>query len=340
MKPSRRQFVQQIGYGMAAAALPWLPRAAGAQADTGKAARDYPLKPITLVVPGPAGGAADAVTRALAQEMGKSLGQALVVDNKPGASGMLAAQIVSRSAPDGYTLLMTHSTPIYYAPYMFSKMAYDPGRDLSFITHLCDAALVLAVNKDVPVNNMAELVAWARKNKGSVAYGSYGVGSAGHLMSAYLNDSRKLDMTHVAYKSEAPHIQDLVGGVVSWGLGTVAAAQGVIKDQRVRPIAIFGPRRLADMPEVATMAEQGFPDAEFNTVAWFTLLAPAGTPKPILQRLEKEAVEIIHSTAMKARFQVFGLESVPGGAAQFRKDFDAVDPVIQKLVKISGVKMD
>ena len=261
-----------------------------------------------------------------------------MVDNKTGASGMLGTQAVARAAPDGHTLLVAYSTPIFYAHHIFAKVPYDIRKDFEFISQLAATSLVMMVNADVPAKNMKEFMAWAQQNKGKVNYGSYGQGSPGHLMSAYLSDSRKLDMTHVAYKSEAPHIQDLAGGVVSWGLGTIAAAQGALKDKRIRPIAIYGPKRLAELPDVATMAEQGFADPEFNTVAWFTLLAPAGTPKPILQRLEKETVEIIHSTAMKARFQVFGLESVPGGAARFHKDFDAVDPVIQKLVRISGVK--
>ncbi|HNE60510.1 MAG TPA: tripartite tricarboxylate transporter substrate binding protein [Ottowia sp.] len=299
---------------------------------------NYPNRPVTLIVPAGAGGGTDVVARVLADELGKRLGQAVVVDNKTGASGMLGTQAVARAAPDGHTLLVAYSTPIFYAHHIFAKVPYDIRKDFEFISQLAATSLVMMVNADVPAKNMKEFMAWAQQNKGKVNYGSYGQGSPGHLMSAYLSDSRKLDMTHVAYKSEAPHIQDLAGGVVSWGLGTIAAAQGALKDKRIRPIAIYGPKRLAELPDVATMAEQGFADPEFNTVAWFTLLAPAGTPKPILQRLEKETVEIIHSTAMKARFQVFGLESVPGGAARFHKDFDAVDPVIQKLVRISGVK--
>lgn len=299
---------------------------------------NYPSRPVTLVVPAGAGGGTDVVARVLADELGKRLGQAVVVDNKTGASGMLGTQAVARAAPDGHTLLVAYSTPIFYAHHIFAKVPYDIRKDFEFISQLAATSLVMMVNADVPAKNMKEFMAWAQQNQGKVNYGSYGQGSPGHLMSAYLSDSRKLDMTHVAYKSEAPHIQDLAGGVVSWGLGTIAAAQGALKDKRIRPIAIYGPKRLAELPDVATMAEQGFADPEFNTVAWFTLLAPAGTPKPILQRLEKETVEIIHSTAMKARFQVFGLESVPGGAARFHKDFDAVDPVIQKLVRISGVK--
>ena len=311
-----------------------------AQAQATNPTPGYPNRPITMVIPAAAGGGTDVVGRVLAEELGKRLGQAVVVDNKAGASGMLGANAVARAAPDGHTILVSYSTPVFYAHHMFSKVSYDIRKDFDFITQIAATSLVLMVNDKVPAKNMKEFMAWAQQNKGKVNYGSYGMGSPGHLMSAYLSDSRKLDMTHVAYKSEAPHIQDLSAGVVSWGLGTLAAAQGQIKANRLRPLAIFGPNRLADLPGVPTMAEAGFPDPEFKTIAWFTMLAPADTPKPILDRLEKEAVEIIHSTQMKARLQVFGLEGVKGGAAQFRKDFEASNPIIEKLVKISGAKQD
>jgi tripartite-type tricarboxylate transporter receptor subunit TctC len=159
-------------------------------------------------------------------------------------------------------------------------------------------------------------------------------------MSAYLNQSRDLGMNHVAYKSEGPYLQDLAAGNVPWGMGTLGPALPFMKTGRLRVLAVLGPKRLADQPDVPTMAEAGFPDPEFNTVAWFTLLAPAGTPKPIVQRLEKETLAVIQSTQVKARLQVFGMDQVKGGAEQFRRDFEASSPVIEKLVKISGAKQD
>lgn len=309
----------------------------GAQAQTADTA-SYPNRPITMVVPAAAGGATDVVARVMAEQLGKRLGQTVLVDNKTGASGMVGATAVARAAPDGYTLLLSYSTPVFYTHHIFPKMNYDIKKDFAFITEVAATSLMVLVNENVPAKNMKEFMAWVKSSPGKINYGSYSPGSPGHLMSAYLSESRKLDMVHVPYKSEAPLIQDLAGGVVPWGMGTLAAGQGMIKAGRMRPIAILGPNRLKELPDVPTMAEQGFPDPEFNTVAWFTLLAPAGTPKPILARLEKEAIGVLDSTAMKARLQVFGLEPVKGGSAQFHKDFEAVDPLIAKLVKISGFK--
>ena len=307
---------------------------AHAQSDPTK----YPTRPITLVVPAGPGGATDVVARVMAEQLQKRLGQAVVVDNKTGASGMLGAQAVARAAPDGHTLLLSYSTPVFYTHHTVAKVPYNIEKDFAFITQVAGTSLTVMVNGSIPVNNMKEFMAWAEANKGKISYGSYAAGSPGHLMSAYLSDSRKLGMQHVAYKSEAPFLQDLAGGVVPWGMGTLAAGQALIKSGKIRPIAVLGPNRLKDLPNVPTMAEQGFKDSEFHTVAWFTLLAPAATPKPILDKLEKESVEIIHSAPMKARFQVLGLDSVKGGSEQFRADFKRVDPLIAKLVKISGYK--
>ena len=167
-------------------------------------------------MPAPPGGATDVLARVLAEEMGKSLKQPVIVDNKPGASGMLGGSIVARAQPDGYTLFLSHATPIYYAQYMFSKVPYDVKRDFALITEICSASLVIAVGKDVPARNMKEFVAWAQSQKGKVNYGSFGVGSSSHLLMAHLSESRHLDMTHVAYKGESPMIQDMIGGQIPW----------------------------------------------------------------------------------------------------------------------------
>jgi tripartite-type tricarboxylate transporter receptor subunit TctC len=278
------------------------------------------------------------VARVFAKQLGDRLGQPVVIDNKGGASGMLGAQAVARAAPDGYTLFLSYSTPVFYTHHIFPKMAYDIKKDFAFITQIASTSLVLFVHSSVPVHNMKEFMSWAETNKGKLNYGSYGQGTPGHLMSEYLNQSRKLGMTHVAYKSEAPLHQDLGAGTVPWAMGSLAAAQGMIQAGRERPIAVLGPKRLEDIPNVPTMVEQGFNDPEFQSVAWFTLLAPAKVPKPILDRLEKESVEIIHTPETLKSFKTFGLEPVKGGSEQFHKDFDRVDPIIEKLVKMSGAK--
>ena len=303
-------------------------------------AQEWPSKPITMVIPAAPGGATDIVGRVMAEELGKRLKQNVVVDNRTGASGMIGTQAVANAPADGYTVLLAYSTPIFYVQHMFSKVPYDIRKDFEMISEIASTSLILTVNANVPVRNMKEFMAWAKENKGKLNYGSYGAGSAGHLMSAYLNQSRDLGMTHVPYKSEGPYIQDLAGGTVPWGMGTLGPALPFLKSGKVRAIAVMGAKRLPDLPDVPTMAEAGFPDPEFNTVAWFTLLAPAGTPKAVVERLEKESIAAIQSTQMKARFQVFGLDPVQGGAAQFKRDFEASAPIIEKLVKISGAKQD
>lgn len=286
-------------------------------------AQGFPIRPITMVVPAPAGGASDAIARALADTMGKALGQVIIIDNKPGASGMLATQAVARAPADGYTLLVTHTTPIYYAHYMFSKVPYD-------------VRLVLAVHKDVPARNMTEFIAWTQNRKGKVNDGSYGVGSSGHLMSSYLNASRQLDMSHVPYKGEAPMIQDLVGGHIPWAFATAGTLSPHFTSGQLRPLAVVGEQRLDDLPGVPTLIEAGFRDPEFKIIGGLTMLAPA----PLLARLEKEARAAIQTAQLKARFQVFGLIGVGNSAQEARQGFEASGPVIEKLVRISGAKMN
>lgn len=299
---------------------------------------DYPSRPITLVVPAGPGGGTDILARAMGEELGKRLKQPVIVDNKTGASGMIGTQAVARAAPDGYTLLFSYSAPIYYARHMYAKVPYDVTRDLAVLSEIAANNLILVVNKDVPVKSMKEFVTWAQQGKGTLSYGSIGTGSAGHLAASYLNESRHLGMVHVPYKSEAPFAQDLGAGVVPWGMGTLAPMLPFIQNGMVRPIAVLADKRLAALPNVPTMKEEGFPDPELRSMAWFVLAAPARTPKPILDLLEKHAREITQSPVMQARFQALGLDPVGGSAADFRKNYESTGPVIEKLVRISGAR--
>jgi tripartite-type tricarboxylate transporter receptor subunit TctC len=303
-------------------------------------AQDYPSRPITFVLPAPPGGATDAIARVLADEMGKSMKQTIIVDNKAGAGGMLGTQAVARANPDGYTVLVAHSSPIAYAPYMFAKVPYDVQRDLAHITEICSASLVFTVTKEVPAKTMKEFIAWAEKNRGKVNYGSFGSGSSSHLLNAYLSESRKLDMSHVAYKGEAPMAQDMLGGQIHLGIGTLGTMGPHIATGQLRALAVIGEERLKDLPDVPTMAEAGLPDAEYKLLGGLVMMAPAGTPAPVLARLEKEARAAIQSPPLKARFQVYGLVGMGNSAAEFRRNLEASAPIIQKLIKVSGAKVD
>ena len=304
-------------------------------------AQDYPIRPITFVVPAPPGGAVDGIARALADEMGRRLGQPIVVDNKAGASGVLATQAVARANPDGYTLLVTHSAPILNVPYLLPKVPYDPKRDLSYVSQICTGQLVVAVNpKMVPARTMKDFVAWAEKNKGKVSYGSYGLGGAGHLYSAYLSQSRDLDMVHVAYKGEAQMIQDLLGGQIAWGIGSLGALAPFLENGKLAALATVADRRPQNLPDVPTLAEAGFTDREFKSFGWIGLLAPANVPAPVLARIEKEARAAVQSTAMKARIQVYGADPMGSSSGEFRREVELMSPVIEKMIKTSGIRLE
>lgn len=304
------------------------------------AAQDYPSRPITFVLPAPPGGATDAVARAVAEHMAKSLRQPIVIDNRPGAAGMLGTQAVARAAPDGYTVLVAHSGPVAYAPYMFSKVPYDVQRDLAPISELCSASLVFTVGKGVPARNLQEFIAWARQHKGKVNYGSFGIGSSSHLVNSYLSESQKLEMAHVAYKGEAPMAMDIVAGQIQAGIGTLGTMAPFLATGQLRALAVVGDQRLASLPDVPTMAETGLGDPEYKLLGGIVMMAPAGTPAPVLARLEQEARAAVQSTAVKARLQVYGLVAMGNSAGEFRKNLEASRPVIQRLIQVSGAKVD
>ena len=302
-------------------------------------AQNYPARPITVVVPGAPGGATDAFGRALAQSMSKSMGQTVIVENKPGASGLLAGQTVAQAAPDGYTILLTHGTPIQNAPHM-GTVPYNVRKDFAFIAQIGSGPLLLAVNPSIPAKNMQEFLAWAQANKGKLSYGSYGAGSSGHLLSAYLNQSRNLDMAHAAYKGEAQLLQDMIGGHVPWGIATMGSLAPFLASGQLRALAIASEKRSSDFPDVPTMVEAGLTDPEFKPSGWFGVLAPAATPTPVLAELEKHALAALQSPGMTQLFKTYATMVTGLGSEAFRREFEASDPVIARLIELSGAKQE
>jgi tripartite-type tricarboxylate transporter receptor subunit TctC len=302
-------------------------------------AQNYPARPITIVVPGAPGGATDAFGRALAQSMSASLGQTVIVENKAGASGMLAAQAVAQAAADGYTLLLTHAAPIQNAPHM-GKVPYNVRRDFAFIAQIGAAPLMVAVGKSVAAKDMKEFIAWAQQNKGKISYGSYGAGSGGHLISAFLNQSRQLDMAHAAYKGEAQLIQDLIGGHVPWGVLSMGSLAPHLASGNLRALAVTSDTRSQEHPDVPTMAESGFPEPELRPVGWVGVLAPAAVPGPTLAIIEKHVLASMQSPAMMRLLKSYAFDVTGLGAAKFRSEFEASDPLVARMVETSGAKQE
>ncbi len=298
----------------------------------------WPDRPITFVLPYPAGGASDAATRALAEEMGKALGQPIVVENRPGASGIIGTNAVAKAQPDGYTVLVTATQSVLNNRFLFSQLPYDPLKDLAFITEISGAAVLLTASSSTPARTVKELVEWGQKNK--LTFGNWGVGSFAHMAASYLGKSRSIEVTNVAYKGEAPMLQDLAGGSINVAFTSLNSTRPFLQNGKVRALAVTGRHRLATLPDVPTLAEAGLPDAEYNLTGTIVMMVPAATPAPIVARLEKEARTVISGTRYRARLQTLGLEPIGEGAVAARANYDRQLPVLQKLVQVSGVKLD
>lgn len=276
-----------------AAALAALPQAARAQAD-------YPARPITLIVPFPAGDGPDLMARALAEMLQPRLGQPIVVQNQPGAGTTVAAQALRRAAPDGYTLMLGGSTTLSVAPVLYPRLNLDPVRDFTLVCNLTKSPFVLLVRRDGPPT-LAALLDAARAAPQPMAYGSAGAGSPHHLLASLLTRAAGVTMTHVPYRGVSPALTDLVAGRVPMLFSHIAAPMGFLRSGELRALAVTPPSRLPALPDVPTMTELGFPG--FENAAWIGIMAPPGLPRPIAERLSREAVGIVESPAGRARME-------------------------------------
>ena len=298
----------------------------------------YPAKAIRYVVPFPAGGPLDIVARALGQELNRSWGQPVIIDNRPGAGGNIGADVVAKAPPDGYTILMgavsTHAINVT----LYSRLPYDPIKDFSPVTLITSVPNVLVVHPSIPAKTVRELIAIAKARPGQLNFASGSTGSAGHLAGELFNTMAGVKMVHIPYKGAGPAVVDLLAGHVSLMFDNLASALPNIKAGRVRAIAVTTTRRSPFLPDLPTISESGLPGFDIGT--WFGVFAPAGTPREIVTKLNTELIRILNTPNMKERLANLGAEPMGNTPEQFAAFIKSEIPKYAKVIKASGAKVD
>jgi tripartite-type tricarboxylate transporter receptor subunit TctC len=297
----------------------------------------YPTKPVRLVVPFPAGGTTDLLARAAAQKLSEAWGQQVIVDNRPGAAGNIGAELVAKSAPDGYTLLMgTVGTHAINAS-LYAKMPYDHVKDFTPVILVAGVPNVLVVNPQVPVNSVPELIAYAKANPGKLNFASSGSGTSIHLSGELFKTMTGVQMTHVPYKGSAPALTDLIGGQVQVMFDNLPSSLAFIKAGKLRAIAVTSTTRAAALPDVPTVADTV---PGFEASSWFGILAPAGTSRDIVMKINGETAKWLASPDAKEKLAAQGANVASGTPEDFAKHIQAETAKWAKVVKESGAKVD
>jgi len=299
-------------------------------------AQSYPNKPIHIFVPFAAGGAVDALARIVSPKLGDSLGQPIVVENRPGAGGNLAADLVAKSAPDGYTLLLTTNGHAI-SPALYRKLPFDAVKDFAPVTQLLATTLILVANPKFPAANTRELIALAKAKPGALNYGSTGVGNPLHLTMELLKISAGVDIVPVAYKGDAPLSTALMAGEVEVAVVPLATSVQNIKAGRIKALAVTGARRLASLPEVPTVAETGIPG--FDSTSWQGLFAPAGTPREFVERLQRETAKALNAPEVRERLTGLGGEIVASTPEEFAAKFRADLAMFARIIREAKIPL-
>jgi tripartite-type tricarboxylate transporter receptor subunit TctC len=301
------------------------------------AAQSYPAHPIHVIVPFSPGGAVDGPMRLIAQELGKRLGQAVIVENRPGAGAMIGSEAVAKSPPDGYTLLLASQTNAISAT-LYPKLGFDPVEDFSPVSLLGREPGVVVINPGVPAQTLQEFIAYVKARPGQIDYASSGNGSGQHLFAALLCSMAGMKMNHIPYRGSGQATTDLLGGRVQMSIPGMAGMLGNIRSGKLRALAVTSAKRAPQLPDVPTMAEAGVPGLE--AYVWMGLLAPKGTPAPIINRLNEEAIAVLASTEVKNYMLAASIEAVGSTPDQFARFFRDERDRWGKIVRDTGAKID
>jgi tripartite-type tricarboxylate transporter receptor subunit TctC len=298
----------------------------------------YPVKPVRMIAPYPPGGTSDIIARIAGQKLNEAWGQQIVVDNRAGANGGIGSELAAKSPADGYTLLVGNMTPIAANPSLYSKLGYDPLRDFAGVTLVAAGPNVLVVNPGLPVKSVQELVAYAKANPGKLNFGSGGAGSPAHLAGEMFKSLTGVAMTHVPYKGTVLSVNDLIAGQVQVVFSDAPPAVPHVKSGKLRALAVTGAKRTPLLPELPTVAEAGV--AGFALDNWWGILVPAGTPKPIIARLNTEIVKAMQTIDVKDRFANLGVEAIWSTPAAFDDYIKTESAKLAKIIKASGARAD
>ncbi|MGB9367067.1 MAG: tripartite tricarboxylate transporter substrate binding protein [Xanthobacteraceae bacterium] len=303
------------------------------------AAQDYPSRPITLVVPYSAGGGNDVMARIVAEKMSRSLGQQIVIENKGGAGGSIATRQIAKAAADGYTLGLGGTGTLAINPTLYPNVGYDPRKDFAPVGLIATSALVVLVNTNVPATSIPELIALAKKDPGKLTYASAGVGSGIHLGAELFATMADIKLTHVPYKGSSPALTDLIGGHVAIYFSSLPPALALIKEGKVRALAVTGPKRSPLLPDLPTVAEAG-PLPGYEAVLHYGIVAPAGTPRPIVEKLAAAMKAAMAESDVRERITADGAEVMAMTPAEYAADIDAEETKWSAIVKLSGAKVE
>ena len=301
-------------------------------------AQGYPSKPVRLIVPFAAGGTTDVLARLVGLKLADTLGQQVIIDNRPGASGNIGTEMAVKSPPDGYTLVMSFDGTIAINPSTYRKLPFDTQKDLAPIANVAQLPLIMVVHPGVPAKSLAEFVAYAKANPGRINYSSAGPGSTGHLTGELLRARAGIELVHIAYKGGGQAVQDLLGGQIQMLMTGLPTVEGHLKGAKLRALGFTAAKRLAGAPDVPTFSEAGYPG--FVVASWYGLFAPAGTPADIIRRLNADINKILQLPEVRERLASLGVEGTGGTPEQFSETIKADIARWAKVVNDAGIRID